>query len=300
MTMPSRPKPTLAMGGGRGGPGVGGPIPIASNSSAVGGSGTNQMLKTAMRPKKQTSLTSEMSYGGPSANKGKGGPGGPKIGFKAGPSPGRPFKAFIPLTPQVTSDLPSMIRQSATKLQLPAGGLPMHKGAGLPGARIGFDTGRPELAPFAAPPKTSVGGFSGGGGGGSVSSSGRSSSSSSAAPFGSFASFNGGSSAGDSGVLGEEEYDSSRSRAYSATSLVSRADFAVDSAGGGGSGRNGSVNLAAAAAAARNGLQRNMGSRGTSSLSIGNGGASYAAVARCAFSADIYTRGCHWFPRLLA
>jgi hypothetical protein len=45
--------------------------------------------------------------------------------------------------------------------------------------------------------------------------------------------------------------------------------------------------------------------RGGATDGGGSGGAGNAIVGgsesvRCAFSTDVYTRGCHWFPRLLA
>jgi len=74
-----------------------------------------------------------------------------------GPSPSRPFKAFVPLTPQVATDLPSVVRRTGKKLQFPEGAFPAPAGGGLPGARVGFDVGRPEPAPFATPPPKAFG-----------------------------------------------------------------------------------------------------------------------------------------------
>ena len=73
------------------------------------------------------------------------------VANKGGPSPARPFKAFVPLTPQVANDLPSVVRRTGKKLQFPEGAFPTPVGGGLPGARVGFDVGRPEPAPFAMP-----------------------------------------------------------------------------------------------------------------------------------------------------
>jgi hypothetical protein len=35
-------------------------------------------------------------------------------------------------------------------------------------------------------------------------------------------------------------------------------------------------------------------------LTVTGGASLLAYLVRCAFSTEVYTRGCHWFPRLLA